>query len=91
MVDQRRRKKKVEMTHPCTSFSSLSLLMSDATGLTFSINSNIRNDVIKKRRVGLIWTIRREPYANISSEHLSSKDVSILRKYVKKLANLQEK
>ncbi|GJZ28333.1 putative ribonuclease H-like domain-containing protein [Tanacetum coccineum] len=32
----------------------------DATDLTFSINSNRRNDVLNGRRVGLIWTIQRD-------------------------------
>nr|GEY71253.1 hypothetical protein [Tanacetum cinerariifolium] len=48
-------------------------LMTDATDLTFSINSNRQNDVIKRRRVGLIWTIRRDTNATSSIDHLSVK------------------
>ncbi|GKF49471.1 hypothetical protein Tco_0142722, partial [Tanacetum coccineum] len=40
-------------------------LVTDATDLTFSINSNRRNDVIRRRTVGLIPSVGT-PYANWS-------------------------
>ncbi|GKA04098.1 putative reverse transcriptase domain-containing protein [Tanacetum coccineum] len=48
----------------------------DATDLTFSINSNRQNDVLDGRRVGLIWTIRRDTICQLIKSPPIGKDTN---------------
>nr|GEZ23527.1 reverse transcriptase domain-containing protein [Tanacetum cinerariifolium] len=61
-------------------------LMMDAADLTFSINSNRRNDVIRRRRVGLIWTICKDTICQLVKRPFVSKDTGTLARYVKNLS-----
>ncbi|GKF47048.1 hypothetical protein Tco_0136850 [Tanacetum coccineum] len=62
--------------------------MTDATDLTFSINSNRRNDVLNGRRVGLIWTIRRDTICQLIKSSSIGKDTCAFTRNVKSLSKI---
>ncbi|GJU76696.1 hypothetical protein Tco_1273766 [Tanacetum coccineum] len=57
--------------------------MTDATDLTFSINSNRRNDVLNERRAGLIWTIRMDTICQLIKSPSIGKDTCAFTRNVK--------
>ncbi|GKB16249.1 hypothetical protein Tco_0850172 [Tanacetum coccineum] len=60
--------------------------MTDATDLTFSINSNRRDDVLNRRKVGLIWTIRRDTIFQLIKSPSIGEDTRALIRNVKNLS-----
>ncbi|GKF59720.1 hypothetical protein Tco_0176506, partial [Tanacetum coccineum] len=62
--------------------------MTDATDLTFSINSTRRNDVLDGRRIGLIWTIRRDTIYQLIKSPPIGKDTCSFTGNVKNLSKI---
>ncbi|GJY83487.1 hypothetical protein Tco_0496863 [Tanacetum coccineum] len=68
-------------------FENINLfLMTDATNLTFSINLNRRDDVLNRRKVGLIWTIRRDTICQLIKSPSIGEDTRALTRNVKNLS-----
>ncbi|GKB14511.1 hypothetical protein Tco_0848434 [Tanacetum coccineum] len=62
--------------------------MTDAVDLTLLINSNRQNDVLNGRRVGLIWTIRRDTIFQLIKSSFIGKDTRAFTRNVKNLSKI---